>query len=400
MNITLHRDENQKNVIVEVSTNKSKILLDGGITMEENEVVRLTDVQQEYSFGEVDAVFLSHYSTDHVTMADGLFGEVPFYCGALAAKISESAREYKGKSPFKFEGYYSSGVPILAGNIKVTPFSVDDSIHEGYLLLIEGDGSRMIYTGDYRSNGRKSFEEMVAGLPKKVDAVLCEGGVITRSDVNLVTEKDLEEEMSAIISEKKGPVFVMCSVSDFDRTDTVFHVAKRNKRVLLEDLYLSTISGGCGKAMPNPKGWTGVRAYLTTGYKSEHFRYKMFTRLPRMSKGEIAGEKFVMCIRPSMKKYMKTLAREVRFHDGVIINAMPDVSARSEKTGEFAEFLQGKGLELHTLRTSGHADAVALKTLIEAVKPRKIIPMEKENFLWFAHEYPDTEIVRKDNTHC
>ncbi|MEG2143971.1 MAG: MBL fold metallo-hydrolase, partial [Oscillospiraceae bacterium] len=204
MNIKLYRSENQKNVIVEIATVKSKILLDCGVTLEENEVLLLPELQKEYSFEGIDGVFITNYNSDHVTMARGLIADAPTYIGRLAGKMAAAAESYKSKKPFPFAGFYANAVPIIAGDITVTPFLVDDAVHEGYLLFIQGEGTSVIYAGDYHANGRKRFEEMLAGLPTKVDVLLCKGGVITKDDINPITERGVEEKISELIAKEKG----------------------------------------------------------------------------------------------------------------------------------------------------------------------------------------------------
>lgn len=397
MKITLHRAENQKNILVEIATENNKIILDGGVTLEENEVLLLPELQAQYSFVGVDAVFLSHYNTEHVTMAKDLLAGVPVYVGKLAGQMAMAAEEYKAKKPTPFARYYLNGVTIEVGEICVTPILVDDIAHEAYLLLIEGEGQRVLYTGDYRANGRKRFEEMLEGLPEKVDILLCEGGVITDADINPVTERNLEEQVGALVAEAKGPVFAMLSVTDFDRTTSLFGVAKRNHRVLLQDLYTAQVAAAATRVMPNPAGWPGARAYLTTGYKAEHPRYQLFASLPRVSKAEIATQKFVMCIRPTMKKYLKTLSQEMRFKGGILLNLLPDASANSPVTKEYLAFAESKGLTVHTLRTSNHGDAMALKALVEAVHPTKIMPLVRKNAGWLVHQYPKAVVVEEDH---
>lgn len=396
MNIKFYRSLEQKSAMIEISTSKTKILLDGGINLGENDVLRLSDLQEQYDFSNTDAVFLSHYRTDYPTLVHGLLENVPVYAGGLAGRIVAAAATYKSEKPYDFAGVYENGVPITAGDISVTPFSIDDPLFDGYLLLIEADGKKVLYTGDYRANGRKRFEEMLIGLPEKVDALICERGVIAKEDVSLVTERDVEEKAAKLIEAKSGPVFILQDLTDLDRAATMFFAAKRNKRVFLEDLYQSQLACAAGDAMPNPAGWAGVRAYLTTGYKEDHFRYKLFTELPRVSKSEIGNQKYVMCIRTTMKKFMKSLFQEKRFRDGLLINSLPSESWNSAETQEFLSFAAGKGLEVVPLRSSGHADAMALKALVAAVKPAKILPVTAETVPWLANEFPEISVSDQD----
>lgn len=400
MNIRIHRSSMHKNVITEISTLKTKILLDCGVNLEENEVLVLPELQLRYQFSGINAVFISQYNTDHITMTRGLLDNVPVYTGKLASKIALSAEKYKAKKPFEFADFYENGVSIIIGDIKITPYQIDEDIVDGYLLLIEGDGKSVLYTGDFRANGRKSFEDMVKGLPPRVDILLCGGSFISKEDINLVTERDIEEQAAEIIGNKKGPVFVLQGLTDFDRATTMFQTAKRNKRVFLEDLYMAQIAISAEKAMPNPSSWIGTRAFLTTGYKEEHFRYKMFTEQPRLSKSEIGTQKFVMCIRTSMKKYIKTLSQALNFKDGIIINTLPEETWKTTATEEFLAFAQEKKLEVVTLRNSGHADAMALKVLIKAVKPKRILPLSIQNIKPLTKDYPQIIVVASADIKC
>ena len=393
MDLKIVRLSAQKSTLIEISASKTKILLDGGVNLGENEVFHLPDLQTQYDFSNIGAIFLSHYRADYSTLTHGLLENVPVYTGRLAGRITASAAKYKDISPCDFAGFYESGAPIAVGEIKVTPYLVDDSIYDGYLLLIEADGKKVLYTGDYRANSRKRFEEMLKGLPEKVGLLICERGVIAKEDANLVTERDVEEKAAKLIENKRGPVFILQDLTDFDRTASMFFAAKRNKRVFLEDLYLSQIASAAGDAMPNPAGWTGVRAYLTGGYKEDHFRYKMFTELPRLSKSELGAQKYVMCIRPTMKKFMKSLFQERGFRDGLLINSLQEEGWSSTATQEFLSFASGKGLEVVTLRSSGHADAMALKALVNTVKLAKILPVDPEKVPWLANEYAGIPVL-------
>jgi ribonuclease J len=225
MNIKMHRLPEQRNAIIEISTSHTKILLDEGVNLEENEVLKISDIIP-YSFSDINAVFLSHYRTDYVTLVHDSLENVPVYIGKPADKIIMAAQRYKAKKPHEFAGLYKHGVPIRVGDITVTPYLVDDDKHGGYLYMIEGDKKRVIYTGDFRANGRKSFEEMLAHLPNKADVLISERGVITEEDINLVTERGLEEQATKLIGDTKGSVFVLLAVTDFDRAFTMFQAAK------------------------------------------------------------------------------------------------------------------------------------------------------------------------------
>ena len=69
MNITIHRGENQiGGNIIEISTDTTRILLDVGRELDEEEV-RLPDIDGLFDDPAFDAVFISHYHGDHIGLA-------------------------------------------------------------------------------------------------------------------------------------------------------------------------------------------------------------------------------------------------------------------------------------------------------------------------------------------
>jgi len=388
MNIKIHRAPNQSGeILIEISTKMTKIIFDLGIDSDRNTVPPVFD---NLDITQFDAVFLSHTHTDYA----GLTNKTVF-SSELTSRIISAARVYNMEKPFEFCGFYQDRTAIKVGDITVTPVLVDNDPYDAYLFLIEGEGKRVLYTGDYRANGRKSFEEMLQKLPVKIDFLLCEGMGITSADVNSITERDLEEKAAEIMSKKTGPVFVLQSPTDIDRASTMFHAAKRCGRILLEDLFMANLTDAIGNIVPNPNGSVGVNAFLTTGYQPEHIRYQLFRNLNRIDKNKIPSQKFAMYVRLNMKKYLKGLSQSMRFYGGVLIVSF--AAGEQPDTADFVKFAKSKGMEVEFLRTSGHADARALQALVTTVHPAKIMPIHKENANWFVGEFHGTPVIKEDN---
>ena len=51
--------------------------------------------------------------------------------------------------------FYNSEKPFTIGNIIITPYLNDHSAFDAYSFLIEGEGQRLFYSGDFRGHGRK-----------------------------------------------------------------------------------------------------------------------------------------------------------------------------------------------------------------------------------------------------
>jgi ribonuclease J len=80
------------------------------------------------------------------------------------------------------------------------------------MLLIEAEGKRILYSGDFRTHGRKSalVDRFMAAPPSNIDVLLMEGTNLG-SDKSCVTESDLEVDFEALFRQTKGRVFVSWS---------------------------------------------------------------------------------------------------------------------------------------------------------------------------------------------
>ena len=80
MKVHIIRGKNQiGGNIIEISTEKTKILLDAGLELDgENE---LPDVRGLFDFAGYDAVFVSHYHADHLGLIYHAHKDIPVYMG-------------------------------------------------------------------------------------------------------------------------------------------------------------------------------------------------------------------------------------------------------------------------------------------------------------------------------
>src|SRR4051812_43232723 len=143
----------------------------------------------------------------------------------------------------------------------------DHSAFDAYMLLIEGAGKRILYTGDFRRHGRKSVlvDRIIANPPADIDVLLTEGTNLG-SDKPVRTEAELENDFVALFARTKGRVFVAWSGQNIDRTVTIYRASRRTGRTLAIDLYtadvLDCISDGTG--LPRA-GFPNLKVVLTRG---------------------------------------------------------------------------------------------------------------------------------------
>lgn len=380
MKVIIHRGENQiGGNIIEVATETTRILLDAGRELDEEEV-RLPDIAGLFDAPAFDAVFFSHYHGDHLGLAYYIDKRIPLYLGQASKRIVQAADRYKHTESIYPAGSLVHGKPIRIGDISVTPFLCDHSAFDSYMLLCEADGEKILYTGDFRANGRKSFDRLLRDLPDHVDRLICEGTTLSRGGYVPVTESELEEHAVRLLRETDGPVFVLQSSANIDRIVTMYRAAKRTDRIFLQELFMAELAAAAGSNIPNP-AFEDVYAFITNPK-----RYEELKKYRRMGQDGIAKARFVMCVRSSMLRYLQSLSTKMSFNGGLLIYSMWSGCRTQPEIVAFLAACEEMGLRVVQLHTSGHADADTIRTLIERVHPGEIIPVHTENAAWFFAE--------------
>jgi len=378
MSVIIHRGQNQiGGNIIEIATDRTRILLDVGLELDQEEVT-LPEIDGLFDDPAFDAVFISHYHGDHLGLAYYIDHRIPLYMGEASYRIVKAADDYKGIESITPDGFLHHLKPIVIGDIAVTPFLCDHSAFDSYMLLCEADGEKVLYTGDFRSNGRKSFERLLNALPVKVDKLICEGTTLSRKAQIPLRESDLETLAVAEFRKATGPIFVLQSSTNIDRIVTMYRAAKRSGRVFLQELYMADVTSAIGGSVPNPL-FDDVYAFITNPK-----RHNGLVKHRRMGKARMAKTPLVMCVRSSMLRYLKGLSKLMSFEGGLLVYSMWSGYQQQPQMSHFIKECEDMGLKMITLHTSGHADPETIKTLIDKVKPTEIIPVHTENAGWFS----------------
>lgn len=170
-----------------------------------------------------DAVFFTHYHGDHTGLINQILPSIPLYMGATAIEIFNTYRKRVMESLCTQLLPFTPAVPIVIGEITDTPFLVDHSAFDSYMFLIEGEGTRILHTGDFRLDGfrgRKTIP-MLKKYVGQVDWLICEGTALGRAERSF-SERDLQQKVRDIMKEHKR-VFVLCAATNIDRIAAFYH---------------------------------------------------------------------------------------------------------------------------------------------------------------------------------
>lgn len=369
MKLCIHRGTHQiGGIAAEISTASTRILIDMGdeLSLDPNfvsaplHIPGVTDAN-----GRCDAVLFTHYHGDHTGQMLRIRPEIPLYAGALAKDIMRlsSAHSWKKDEALckRIETIrtFSAGVPFLIGDIQITPFSIDHSAADSYLFLIEADGKRVLYTGDFRLHGVRgeTMDKILDRRIGKVDVVVTEGTTISRSEHEVVTEWDLQKRVKAYLQQYKY-VFVLCATTNLDRIFALARAVPRGKYCICDDyqkMLVETVS----------KHWNGISSFY------EMPKLLSFKHHPPARFAELGG---LMFVRANSK--FEAIIRQYDPAQSILLYSMWD-GYRTKPDSNIPEFLSltGTWAELHT---SGHASPDDLRHVIEKADPEIVIPMHTD----------------------
>ena len=170
MKLCIHRGTHQiGGIAAEISTASTRILIDMGdeLSLDPNFVSAPLNIPGVTDGnGHCDAVLFTHYHGDHTGQMLRIRPEIPIYAGALAKDIMRLSAERGGQKNealckrIETMQAFSPGEPFLIGDIQITPFCIDHSACDSYMFLIEADGKRLLYTGDFRLHGVRGRAEL------------------------------------------------------------------------------------------------------------------------------------------------------------------------------------------------------------------------------------------------
>jgi len=357
----------------------TKLLVEFGSELD-NEQEVLTAQEEEIINSNYDACIISHYHGDHAGKIALL--KCPVFMGEKCKAVMDVLDEYTngklGKMPQGVK-IFKNGVPFEIGSISITPYLCDHSAADAYMLLFEGGGSKILYTGDFRSGGRKDFDKLLGALPSGMDVLITEGTNLVRPQA-VDSEAELEMKAVEIMKSTDKPVFVLQSSANFDRLVSFYRAAKRAGRRFYTDDYQAAMCGALGGKIPHPDEFNDVFAFAPKILKGQ--RYERFNSLKNKASRAAIGRQnnYCMMIRTSHLKMLQSLARKGGLSGSVAVYSLWEGYKAKEDMRDFLGGLEALGITTISLHASGHADKATIDRLIERVKPAKIEYIHTEAF--------------------
>ena len=371
---------------VEVEASGKSILLDLGAPLSGNlspdEALPRIEGLVDGTNPDLLAVVISHPHADHYGLATLAHPSVPVYIGREAARLLLAAAAF-GPFGASFPSlvHYRHREPLRIGPFRLTPFLIDHSAFDAYSLLVEANGRSLFYSGDIRGHGWKSrlFDQLLATGPKGVDAMILEGTTLGRAESEPTeTEASLVERLARSIADTGGLVLAAFSGQNIDRLVTFYKASRIASRGFVVDLYVAHLLRALGrKSLPDPASGA-LRVYLPRHDKIRIVRNRAFDlvepyRHRRIYPHELRRRRrhLVMSFRTSMSK---DLADADCLEGARLIYSMwPGYLDRGSP--DIRDWCADHGVGFEIAHTSGHAGARDLKRFVDAIKPRRLIPI-------------------------
>ena len=396
--ITIYRGSHQiGGCATEISTGKHRIIIDFGANLPANDN---EDVMTDKELTEIvfdgrscDGVLFTHYHGDHMGLYKKIPQNIPLYIGSVAKEILEILTEKldsipneteKGLARIKAMETYTPAHKMIFGDIVVTPFFVDHSALDAYMFLIEADGKRILFTGDFREHGivgkNDRFERMVREYIREVDILITEGTVLSRAEeMNknpIQTEDDLGKRARELFQANKESV-ILVSSTNLDSIMKFYHAVPWGMDFVCDayqaKLMLAAMADKGNYREYRPEFIHGKprRLYIIGDMEGLGAEQNCFT-----AKISILKNKGFTMLARETKPVFKAIMEKCMTDPLVIYSKWVGYLKGKHANPKIGDFIGSHRMEI--LHTSGHAYVETIEKLIHLTTPKTIIPMHTE----------------------
>lgn len=410
MKLTIHRGSKEiGGSCVELQSGASRILIDFGLPLvDENrdqfdssqikgkskeeliEIGVLPDIEGLYENEQptINAVLLSHPHQDHYGLLSFINPKIPIYLSEGCKELIEVSHFF-GQTDFKATNVKPVTVweQFEEGAFKIIPYLVDHSGFAALAFLIEAEGRRIFYSGDFRGHGRKSilFQNILRKPPENINCLVLEGSMFGRSKGLYQTETKVENKLVELFRNKEQMYFLACSSQNIDRLVSVYRACKRSSRILVIDPYTAYILDKLKKISPNIPQYDwgeNIRVFFVphryTNQMAENKTLFQF-KSAKITYDQMQDIRNRLVIKDSYRT-RTILSREIGLQKTTLI-----YSLWSGYLPERRFFWDENSVSIVEVHCSGHAYVDDLKKFVGAIKPEFIIPVHT----FFPEKYPE-----------
>jgi ribonuclease J len=397
MKLTIHRGTHEiGGSCVELQAGTASILIDFGLPLAEKYSGRIARNKSNerslkddlpptlkgiYDRAGFDAVLISHAHQDHYGLLSLVHPNIPVYLSKGTKELIELG------FLFNQTNCQLNNIKIVEAwrsfqikDVKITPYLVDHSGFDAMAFLIEAEGKRLFYSGDFRGHGRKGklFQAIIERPIRNIDYLIMEGTMLSRADEPYGKEEDVEREMASLLKSNGNLTFLSCSSQNIDRIVSAYRACVKTVTTFVIDPYTAYILyklKDIAKGVPQYNWGETMRVFfIPHKYTDKVLKEKKFFELgkARISKEEVFSLKHKMLVKDSFM--MRNIFQNKRLLSGTKVIFSQWVGYLDDQK----DFWEKNNVEIVKLHTSGHAYLEDLVDFAKALKPNHIIPIHTE----------------------
>jgi ribonuclease J len=153
------------------------------------------------------------------------------------------------------------------------------------------------------------------------------------------------------------------------------------------DVYVATVLEALARftpTLPHPsKSFKNIKVIFSKWTSNRLAREKRESMIWKFKNYKITKEeisknpsKFVLAVRPSMKYDLEHIPN---IEGGNLIYSMWRGYEKKKGTKEFIDYLKSRNFTVNHIHSSGHADLPTLEKMVNAIAPKKLVPIHTFN---------------------
>jgi ribonuclease J len=387
MKVCIHRGTKEiGGSCVEIETDGKRILVDIGLPLDP----QLSDIDLPPISGlakcdpSLLGVLISHLHLDHYGLANKITEDIPFLISKGALNILKAISVlFTNQYEFRNTIILKHKKPINLGPFKITPYLMDHSAYDAFAFLIEADGKKIFYTGDFRGHGRKQklLDDLIHNSPNDVNILFMEGSTLGRSGIDNIypSEDDLEKQFIDHFNGAEGISFVWTSAQNIDRLVTIYKACRQTGKTMVLDLYTANILRSLNNLRIPQPGWKQLKVFVPKFQRIKIKEKELFDFVREFSGCRIyleeierMGPELVVLFRPSMAKEFDKFSS---LEKSILIYSLWFGYLHDEHYAWFKYWIKKNNISMYYCHTSGHAHISDLQRLAESIAPETIVPI-------------------------
>lgn len=399
MKVTIHRGAKEiGRTCIELQSGNSKILIDFGLPLvdenrEQFDSKKIKNKSQEDLIksgvlpaikglykGEqpaFDAILLSHPHQDHYGLLSFVNPEIRIYLSAGCKELIKVSY-YFSQTQFEPDNVIvvDKWRPFKKGNFTITSYLVDHSGFDALAFLIESEGKRIFYSGDFRGHGRKSvlFNSILKNPPKNIDYLILEGTTLGRQNGQYHSETDIENELTRLLRDNRSLFFIACSSQNIDRIVSIYRACVKTDRIFVIDPYTALILHKLkeiSRHIPQFDWGKNIRLFFVPNrYTKKMAQDKSLFKFKsaKITYQEIQSIKERLVVKDSYT------TRWIFARKNEVLNSTLIYSMWDGYWPQVEPFWNKHNVPVINIHSSGHAYIEELERFVKAVNPKYIIP--------------------------